>query len=171
VSLPLRVSQVNTGLRTMAAINRRASEAPDVDSPERIGRMYARCSRRFPGQCSTGGSDGQRRQRLSMNGSGVVDRPQYVAWPIRLVIFALFQSRLTVTGETLSTAVVSSTLSPPKKRISTTRPLRASIAAPECIQRVIERDEIEAVLSAHPTASSSETCDTPPPRFRFCRRA
>ncbi len=41
-------------------------------------------------------------------------------------IFANFQSRLTVSRETFKTSAVSSTLSPPKKRSSTTRLLRSS---------------------------------------------
>ena len=41
----------------------------------------------------------------------------------------MLQSRITVTGETLSTSAVSSTLSPPKKRISTTCTLRGSSRA------------------------------------------
>ena len=40
-----------------------------------------------------------------------------------------FQSRITVSGETLSTSAVSSTLSPPKKRNSTTRPFLGSMRA------------------------------------------
>jgi hypothetical protein len=59
--------------------------------------MYARRSRVvFPVNVRRAGSDGQRRQRLSMNGSGVVERPRYPPGQFGLVIFALFQSRLTV---------------------------------------------------------------------------
>ena len=62
-------------------------------------------------------------------------------------ILALLQSRLTVTGETLSTTAVSSTLRPPKNRISTTRTLR--IHARKRVQRVIERHEVDARIDAH----------------------
>ena len=63
-------------------------------------------------------------------------------------ILALLQSRLTVTGETLSTMAVSSTLRPPKKRISTTLHF-ARIDARQCVQRVIERHEVGAGIDAH----------------------
>ena len=43
--------------------------------------------------------------------------------------FASFQSRMTVSGDTFRTVAVSSTLSPPKKRSSTTLPFRSSILA------------------------------------------
>jgi hypothetical protein len=41
---------------------------------------------------------------------------------------AIFQSRITVSGEMSSATAVSSTLNPPKNRSSTTCPLRASNA-------------------------------------------
>jgi hypothetical protein len=44
---------------------------------------------------------------------------------------AIFQSRITVSGETFKTFAVSSTLNPPKYRRSTTRPLRGSTVASE----------------------------------------
>ena len=62
-------------------------------------------------------------------------------------ILALLQSRLTVTGETLSTMAVSSTLRPTKKRISTTRTLRGSTLR-ECVQRVIEGHEVGTGIAA-----------------------
>ena len=60
----------------------------------------------------------------------------------------MLQSRLTVAGDTLSTSAVSSTLSPPKKRISMICTLRGSRRA-ECIHRVIERHQIAGSIGTH----------------------
>ena len=86
------------------------------------------------------------------------------AWPP-------LQSRFTVIGDTLSTSAVSSTLSPPKKRISMTC-IFADRAAPG---RSAHRPAPPGPSCSSPlkmAASSRETCWTsPPPRFRLCRRA
>ena len=63
-------------------------------------------------------------------------------------ILALLQSRLTVTGEILSTMAVSSTLRPAKNRISTTLHF-ARVDARECVQRIIEGHEVGAGIDAH----------------------
>src|SRR5262245_31426222 len=57
---------------------------------------------------------------------------------------ANLQSRITVSDEILRTSAVSSTLSPPKKRSSTTRLFRGSTAA--SAQGVVQRDQIRTAL-------------------------
>ncbi len=76
-----------------------------------------------------------------------------------------FQSRATVCGETPSTAAVSSTLNPPKKRISTTCALRAS-SFPRSFNASSSSTNSCPRLCASTMASSSETRCTAPPRFR-----
>jgi hypothetical protein len=68
-----------------------------------------------------------------------------------------------VTGDTFSTAVVSSTLKPSKKRISTTRTLRGSSRASASMA---SSSVITSVAASSPTmaALSSETWATPCPR-------
>ena len=55
--------------------------------------------------------------------------------------FASFQSRITVSGETCSASAVSSTLNPPKNRISITRLFRSSSFG-QCLERVVQGDQI-----------------------------
>ena len=76
-------------------------------------------------------------------------------------ILALLQSRLTVTGETLSTMAVSSMLRPPKNRIS--RLHFARVDARECVQRVVEG---ELVSVAPGTEQLADIVDRQGCRFR-----
>src|SRR5262245_50126005 len=75
-----------------------------------------------------------------------------------------FQSRMTVKGDTLRTAAVSSTLSPPKNRNSTTFPLRGS-----CLLRRSRASSNANKSGARSgdatTASSRDIGRAPPPRF------
>jgi hypothetical protein len=79
-------------------------------------------------------------------------------------IFANFQSRLTVSRETFKTSAVSSTLSPPKKRSSTTRLLRSSTSANASSASLSATTSV-CWPSATSSASVNETCFAPPPRF------
>ena len=56
-------------------------------------------------------------------------------------VFANFQSRMTVSGDTFSTSAVSSTLKPPKNRSSTTW-LCPLVALRERLERLVNRDQI-----------------------------
>ena len=76
---------------------------------------------------------------------------------------ASFQSRMTVSGEIRSTAAVSSTLRPPKKRNSTTRLLRSSnLASADNASSSATRS---SALSGMDNASVNDTRIAPPPRF------
>src|SRR5436309_7971760 len=74
------------------------------------------------------------------------------------------QSRFTVSADTASASAVSSTLKPPKNRISTTRLLRASIAARASRAR---SSATTSTSGAGDTIipSSNGTFAAPPPRF------
>ena len=61
---------------------------------------------------------------------------------------ASFQSRFTVSGDTFSASAVSSTLSPPKNRSSTTW-ARRSERRGEVRQRLVQRDQVLAALLRH----------------------
>src|SRR5439155_5762465 len=77
---------------------------------------------------------------------------------------ARFQSRMTVKGERLRTSAVSSTLSPPKNRSSTTLLLRSSnFARFSSASSKATRSRLRSRDTT--TASSSPTARIPPPRF------
>src|SRR5262249_26968372 len=62
--------------------------------------------------------------------------------------FAICQSRVTVSVEIPSAAAISSFVSPPKNRSSTTRALRSSCKS-QHIERVIESDTVPAAVRDH----------------------
>ena len=78
---------------------------------------------------------------------------------------ANFQSCITVSGETFNTSAVSCTLSPPKKRSSTTWPLLGSIADRAC---KASSSATKSCPGSGDTmrASSNETAWASPPRLR-----
>src|SRR5688500_12591445 len=82
---------------------------------------------------------------------------------------ATLQSRFTVFGETLSTAAVSSTLKPLKKRSSTTRACCGSIFANLCnASSIAIRSRSVSFVTASDSSSVNLTCE--PPRFSASRR-
>ena len=75
--------------------------------------------------------------------------------------FASRQSPITVAGDTWRTAAVSSTLSPPKKRISITRLLRSSTCGKR-LEGLVQRDEVltrvgddERLVERHPRGEAA----------------
>jgi hypothetical protein len=60
---------------------------------------------------------------------------------------AVFQSRITVTGEILSTSAISATLSPPKNRMDDLH--FAGIDPRQRIQRIIESHEVRSSIGAN----------------------
>ena len=82
---------------------------------------------------------------------------------------ARVQSRRTVPTETCSTSAVSSRLSPPKKRSSTTW-LSRGFSVSSVSERIVERDEIVAAAPAATSeTSSSDTRIASPPRLTRSR--
>ena len=76
----------------------------------------------------------------------------------------MLQSRITVTGETFSTSAISSTESPPKYRISTTRHLRGSNAASRfsASSSAANSSDFSSEMTAH---AESDTLVAPAPRL------
>jgi hypothetical protein len=82
--------------------------------------------------------------------------------------FAKFQSRITVSGEIFRTLEVSSTLSPPKNRISTTWTFLASTLDREF--KASSRASMSTPCARAPSnALSKEMCTMLPPRFAYRR--